>query len=325
MHRQSCIVLLSLAALLSLGCEMRRNQEVIKEVTSKTQPMQISVPRFDGKRAFEFLVAQTNFGPRVPNTEAHRNCLNFITRELGQLADTVYHQPFRHTGYDGKLLYLTNIVASWNREAQRRILLCAHWDSRPWADQDPDPVNRSKAVPGANDGASGVAVLLEIARHLKTQSPSVGVEIVLFDGEDYGRAGDLDHFVLGSKYFVQQMRKPFAYEFGILLDMVGDSQLEILKERNSLRYAPDIIDLVWSAARDVGSTSFVDVIGDEVYDDHVPLNEAGVKTIDIIDFAYPDQSHRYWHTVEDTPDKCSPESLEEVGNVVLYVIYQILR
>lgn len=328
--KNSIILFCAFLVVLSWNCQ--RNQP--QERTTAKQPASggaarseqgktsSHVPTFDGKRAFDYLVVQTKFGPRVANTNAHRACLHYLGTELQKYADTVYFQPFTHVGYDGKTLYLSNIIASFNVEAKKRILLCAHWDSRPWADQDPDPKNHTKPILGANDGASGVAVLLEIARHLKSQPPSIGIDIVLFDGEDYGKSGDLNNFLLGSRYFVKNKPPSIAPEFGILLDMVGDTQLELPKESNSVKYAPDIVNLVWSTARDVGSTAFIDAIGDDVYDDHIPLNQAGIKTIDIIDFAYPDQSHQYWHTLEDTPDKCSPESLAEVGNVVLHVIYR---
>jgi glutaminyl-peptide cyclotransferase len=315
----TAISLLLLPACMGCGSKPEPSKEPVKNA----QPA-ISIPQFDGKRAFDLLVAQTNFGPRVPNTDPHRICLNFLHTQLQNFADTTYLQPFTHKGYDGKTLYLTNVIASWNVRAARRILLCTHWDSRPWADQDPDPKNRAQPVPGANDGASGVAVLLEIAHHLNKQSPLIGIDVVLFDGEDYGKEHDLNNFLLGSKYFAKHKPFPYTHEFGILLDMVGDAQLEIPKERNSVHYAPDIVNLVWSIARDIGSTAFVDMIGSDVYDDHVPLNEAGIKTIDIIDFNYPDETHRYWHTLEDTPDKCSPESLEQVGNVLLQLIYRRL-
>lgn len=306
------------------GCQTKQSNQGSTNQT-KTTPAAHVIPRFDGDRAFEYLKKQTEFGARVPNTQAHQRCAAFLQDELRTFADTVIVQPFTHRAYDGSHLYLSNIIASWNLNVRRRILLCAHWDSRPYADLDPNPANRSKPVPGANDGASGVAVLLEIARHLKSQPPSIGVDIVFFDGEDYGRASDLDNFCLGSKYFARRRPSHINPEFGILLDMVGDAQLEIPKERNSVDLAPDIVQLVWSVARDIGSTAFIDAVGDAVYDDHIPLNQAGIKTINIIDFAYPDRSHRYWHTLDDTPDKCSPESLEEVGSVLLHVLYRKLQ
>lgn len=320
----SISVLCALFALLNGSCRNNQQQERTESAEQTATQKESSkptyrIPQFNGERAFDYLLAQTKFGPRVPNTDAHRNCLSFLGTELRKLADTTYLQPFTHKGYEGKPLYFTNIIASWNTRATQRILLCAHWDTRPWADQDPDPKNHTKPILGANDGASGVAVLLEIARHLKTQPPSLGVDIVLFDGEDYGKSGE--NYLLGSKYFAKNKSFSVTPEFGILLDMVGDAQLEIPQEKTSIFYAPDIVKMVWSTARDVGSTAFIDAIGGDIYDDHIPLNEAGIKTIDIIDFNYPDQSHRYWHTLEDTPDKCSAESLEQVGKVLLHLIY----
>jgi glutaminyl-peptide cyclotransferase len=303
-----------------LGCQMKP-QEAPKPVPA----LPASVPAFDGERAFSLLVKQTDFGPRVPNTDAHRNCLQFLTMEFGKYADTVYTQPFTHTGYDRGILYFSNVIASWNLSAQRRVMLCAHWDSRPWADQDPDPANHGKPVPGANDGASGVAVLLELARLLHEHPQAIGIDIVLFDGEDYGKVGDLQSYLLGSKYFARHKPPSITPEFAILLDMVGDAQLEIPKEQYSIQSAPDIVNLVWSVAREVGSTAFIDAVGEAVYDDHISLHEVGIRAIDIIDFSYPDHTHRYWHTVDDTADKCSPESLGEIGRVLLHLIYRKMQ
>lgn len=318
------ISILAFCAILATGCGKQQPAHQPPQPTS-TRPVAPTIPRFDGSKAYNYLIAQTNFGPRVANTQAHRNCLQYLENELRQYADAVTLQSFSQKWYDGKTLNLTNIIASFNQDASRRILLCAHWDSRPWADLDPDPKNRDKPILGANDGASGVAVLLEIARHLKAQPPTVGIDIVLFDGEDYGKESDLSNFLLGSRYFARNLPPGFSPMFGILLDMVGDAELEIPKERSSLRFAPDVIEMVWEAARDAGSTVFIDDVGPEVYDDHLPLNQAGIKTINLIDFHYPDASHRYWHTLEDTPDKCSPQSLEEVGKTLMQLIYHRMQ
>ncbi|MDQ7051613.1 MAG: M28 family peptidase [candidate division KSB1 bacterium] len=194
--------------------------------------------------------------------------------------------------------------------------MAAHWDSRPWADQDPDSANHNKPVPGANDGASGVAVLLEIARVLKQNPPPVGVDIVLFDGEDLGSEGYPDTYAAGAQYFAQKKSVHYAPYLGILLDMIGDRELQIYREANSVRYAPAVVDLVWNYAARLGISNFYNPVRHEVFDDHVPLLNVGIPCIDLIDFDYP-----YWHTVHDTPDKCSPESLEKVGRVVLAVIY----
>jgi hypothetical protein len=311
------VLLLTFAA----GCS--NNQSPPKSIPAATQqPAERGTPVFDGNTAFQFLTAQTAFGPRVPNTQSHQQCLAYIQSELQKYADTVTLQSFSCPGYEKTTLQLTNVLASFNNAAFTRILLLAHWDSRPRADQDPDPKRMDQPVPGANDGASGVAVLLEIARHLKAQPPKIGVDILFTDGEDYGKEHDLSNYFLGSKYFAAHLPGGFRPMFGILLDMVGDNQLQIPKEPNSLRYAPDVVDLVWSTARDLGVYQFADVTQRPVADDHLPLNEAGIKTIDLIDFDYPDDSNRYWHTTQDTPDKCSAGSLEAVGKVLLTVIYQ---
>jgi glutaminyl-peptide cyclotransferase len=275
------------------------------------------VPIFDGKQAFKYLTAQTDFGPRVPNSAAHEKCLAYLQTELQKYTDAVNLQQFTEQGYDGVTLSLTNVIASFNLNATTRILLTAHWDSRPRADQDPDPKKRTQPILGANDGASGVAVLMEIARLLNASPPPVGVDIVLTDGEDYGKEGDNARYLLGARYFAKHLPPGFHPVFGILLDMVGDRDLEISKEPNSMHFAPDIVDLVWSTARNLGVYQFSQNVQTAVMDDHLPLNDAGIKTIDLIDFDYP-----YWHTTEDTTDKCSAESLEAVGKVLTTVIYQ---
>ncbi len=281
-----------------------------------------SVPQFSGTAAFDYLLAQTKFGPRNPGSAGHANCLNYLVSELQGLADAVNQQEFYHTGYRGEQIRMTNIIASFNLEAKHRILLTAHWDTRPFADQDTDPKKRQQPLLGANDGASGVAVLLQLARIMKENQPPNGVDVVLFDGEDFARGSDFDNFLLGSKYFAKNKAPGFNPTFGILLDMIGDSQLEIRKEKNSMRYASDVVQYVWSTAEKLGVREFVNTEGPDVYDDHVPLNEAGIKTINLIDFHYPDQSNRFWHTTEDTPDKCSPASLEAVGTVLTHLIYE---
>jgi glutaminyl-peptide cyclotransferase len=282
---------------------------------------QSAIQEFDGQRAYEILKDQVSFGPRVPNTYAHQQCLNFLEMELKKYADEVKLQNFTDIAYENQTLKLTNIIASFRPKTEKRILLCAHWDSNPWASQDSALKNRNKPIPGANDGASGVAVLLEIARILKSTPPLIGVDIVLFDGEDFAHSSDINAFLRGSKYFAKHIETPFIPVYGILLDMIGDKQLEIPKEGYSMKYAPDIVEKVWSVAKDLNMSQFVDETQSEIIDDHLPLNQAGIKTIDLIDFNYPDATNKYWHTLQDTPDKCSPESLEAVGKVLLHLIY----
>lgn len=299
-----------------------------REAQSPKRQQQVSpkgsnqiIPKFDGQRAFEYLKAQTDFGPRDPGSKGHKLCMEYLYNELKQFSDEIQLQKFSHIGYNGKNLQMANIIASFNTSSSERILLCAHWDTRPRADREPDPKKRHIPILGANDAASGVAVLLEIARLIKNNPPQVGIDIVFFDGEDYGEEGDLKNYLLGSKYFSKNLPLKTIPIFGILLDMIGDKNLEIKREGYSLRFAPDIVDLVWSTAHNLSIHQFVFENQDEIIDDHLPLNQNGIKTINIIDFNYPDDSHRFWHTLEDTPDKCSPESLEAVGTVILHVIY----
>jgi hypothetical protein len=281
----------------------------------------VSHAAFSGEHAFTFLTAQTAFGPRNPNSAGHRACLAYLASTLRGLADDVRLQEFTHNGYGGEQLRLTNIVASFRPKDPARILLCAHWDTRPRAEQDETREKRNDPILGANDGASGVAVLMEIAGLLKSIPPSIGVDIVLFDGEDYGREGDHASYLLGSRYFAGHKEGDYLPRFGILLDMVGDKFLELPKERYSLRYAPDIVDMVWRTAALLGAQQFHDENGEEIMDDHLPLNEAGIQTIDIIDFNYPDTTNRFWHTHQDTPEHCSAESLGAVGTVIASVVY----
>jgi glutaminyl-peptide cyclotransferase len=321
MHRLSALVAL---LMLFAGCSQDQPRSSAPAQTTTPKKTMAAIPEFRSSHAFDLLKKQTSFGPRNPGSPAHRDCLQFLVSSLKPLAGNVRTQEFVHTGYNGERLHLTNIIASFKPELQSRILLCAHWDSRPRAERDENPARRDEPILGANDGASGVAVLLEIATLLKNTPPAMGVDIVLFDGEDYGREGDIDRYLLGSRYFAKTLPPGYRPLYGILLDMVGDANLELPKELNSVRYAPDVVSTVWNTARELGITQFTDVEGDEILDDHIPLNEAGIKTIDIIDFAYPDASHRYWHTHEDTPEHCSAESLGAVGAVLLHVIYRTM-
>jgi Zn-dependent M28 family amino/carboxypeptidase len=201
------------------------------------------------------------------------------------------------------------------------VILSAHWDTRPWADQDVSAENREKPVPGANDGASGVAVLLEFARIFAAHPPPMGVDLIFFDAEDVGESGMSESFALGSQYFARNLPQGTSYRFAINFDMVGDRSLEIYREANSDAFAPALMDAVFRRARLLGYPQFIDEKVAGIYDDHMPLNEAHIPAIDLIDFNYPDHTNRYWHTLDDTPDKCSPESLKAVGTVILHLLY----
>lgn len=272
-------------------------------------------PVFDANRAFSDLVTQTEFGPRVPGTAPHQQCGEWLRMQLGVLADSLIEQQFKDLppGYSDSVL-MVNYVGRFLPRNSRRILLCAHWDTRPFADMDPDSLNRLQSLPGANDGASGVAVLMEVARALREQAPRVGVDIVFFDGEDAGRYGQEAGWCLGSRYFAAHM--PAKYDWAILVDMVGDRDLQLFKEGYSLKYAGRLVEKVWKIAAAAGETAFRPEREDEIFDDHMPLLARGLQAIDIIDMRYP-----YWHTIKDTPDKCSPASLATVGHVLLHLVY----
>ncbi|HUU53430.1 MAG TPA: M28 family peptidase, partial [Armatimonadota bacterium] len=227
--------------------------------------------RFDAARSYRDLVTQCEFGPRVPGTQAHAECARWLTQTLYACADVVSVQTFSRT-VGGKALPLSNIVATFNPAGTGHVLLAAHWDTRPTADRDPDPANRSRPILGANDGASGVAVLLEIARVLKAHPPRPRVTIVLFDGEDYGPTAE-DMF-LGSKHFTRTFAGP-EVEWAVLLDMVGDRDLKIRPERFSVQGAPAVVDRIWAAAEKAGATAFVRDPGPAVLDDHVFLLDRG--------------------------------------------------
>ncbi len=320
--RESLVV--ALAALMLPACGGKKQQPMSQTRQDQQSPqtmVQSTVPDFHGGEAFAFLTHQTSFGPRNPNSVGHRLCLEYLSTTLRSFTDAVRLEEFTQRGYDGETLRLTNIIASFKPQDQPRILLCAHWDTRPRAEHDATKSLRNQPILGANDGASGVAVLLELASLMKLHPPPVGVDIALFDGEDYGMEGDNDNYLLGSRYFAAHKAPDYVPRFGILLDMVGDANLEIPKEENSVRFAPDIVSLVWKTAFELGVSQFADEEGDAIIDDHLPLNESGIKTIDLIDFNYPDQSNKYWHTHQDTPEHCSAESLEAVGRVVTHVVY----
>jgi len=274
--------------------------------------IEAATPEFDAEHAFQYLVRQCEFGPRNPGSNGHENAKKYLISELKRYSKEVVTQEFEYTDKQ-KSLKLTNIMARFGKKDGEKILLAAHWDTRPFAEHDPNPEKRNTPIIGANDGASGVAVLLEIARTLKSKPPENEIFIVFFDGEDYGK--HTSEMFLGSRYFAGNMER-WRPDYGILLDMVGDKELDLPIEQFSLRAAPELTQRVWQTAKDLGLDAFHPQLGPAIMDDHVSLIEAGVPCIDIIDFDYP-----YWHTTEDTPDKCSAESLGTLGKLILALIY----
>lgn len=274
------------------------------------------VPVFNADRAFADLVHQTEFGPRVPGTDRHRACADWLQQQLAASADSVWTQDFgEYVPLVNDSLSFTNIIGRFASRKSNRVLLGAHWDTRPYADNDPDSANWRKPILGANDGASGVALLLEIARALKSQAPPVGVDIVFFDGEDLGRSGYDDEWSLGARHYAAHLKR--KYDWVIIVDMIGDSDLTICREGYSNRYAREFQDRVWAAAALTGdSATFRPELEFDIMDDHVPFLMHGMPALDLIDLRYP-----AWHTLGDTVDKCSPESLARVGRVILQVLY----
>ena len=283
------------------------------------------IPYFDGYRAFELLEKQVDLGPRFPGSPGHTALVSLLTDYLKPRAHELKIQRTSqsHPYQKGRLL-ITNILARFNPQARKHVLLLAHYDSREIADQDPDPGNRSKPIPGANDGASGVAVLLLLADIFAGEVPPIGVDLLFVDAEDMGRSGDLENFCLGTKAFLPEMNELLGGlrpQYAVLVDMVGDAELTLPIEYHSWRDARKLVQRIWNLAEELGYDQFRFEIGPAIYDDHVPLLEAGIPAVDIIDFDYPNTEKNYWHTLEDTPDKCSPESLEAVGTVLTTLIY----
>lgn len=279
------------------------------ELRQKALP--VEYPKFDASRAWVDLLTQVSFGPRVPGTEAQIKCRDYLTAELKKSCDSVEQQEFEHTwSKSGKSLKMWNVLGYQNwKTAKTRVALIAHWDSRAQADQD-IPENREMPIPGANDGASGVAVILELARVLKETKPEVGVMYVLTDGEDLGPGED--EMYLGAIKFAKNQPTVRA-NYGILLDMIGSKTQRIPIERNSLQIAGDLVRALYSHAAKIGlSKAFPMEQGWDIDDDHLPITKEGLKTIDLIDFDY----RPYWHTINDTADKCSPEALGNVGKLL---------
>ena len=279
-------------------------------------------PNFDKVNAFQYLVEQCEFGPRNPGSNGYKQCLEYLQKTLSGFADTMLLQPFVLDDLVSEKSYdLINIIARFKVNDPQQLLIGAHWDTRPWADEDPDPEKRNDPIIGANDGASGVAVILELARILNASPPPIGITLVLFDGEDMGRSGIPKSYAQGSLAFAKDLpiKKP---DEAIILDMIGDAELHIPIERNSYRQNRQLVKKLWSLAKVLRLDAFESRIAYTIYDDHVPLwVEAKIPAIDIIDFNYPNSYSNYWHTTQDLPENCSAESLGQVGTLLVHYIY----
>jgi hypothetical protein len=280
---------------------------------------QSSPAEFTGEAAWSYLIQQCDFGTREPGSAGHDSVLVYISQHLKRRGAQVSAQRFElDDPYGDRRLRLTNVIGSYAPNADRRIMLAAHFDTRPRADQEPDDSLKTLPIVGANDGASGVAVLLEIADILAHAQPKgVGVDLVFFDGEDYGTDGDIEHYLLGSKHFAANLGG-YRPECCVLLDMVGAKDAVFRQEGNSLKAAPDLTNELFARAARLGLDRFVAEPYPAIYDDHIPLLIAGIPAVDIIGLPYAD-----WHTLGDTPDKCSQETLRQVGTLMVDFIFDL--
>ena len=300
-------------------------------VETKEEPAALIPASFNADTAYAFTKQQVAFGPRVPNTPAHNKCAAFLGATLRRYSKDVTIQRATAHAYDGTALRFSNIIASFNPGAKVRVLLLSHWDSRPIADHDPDPAKRHQPVDAANDGGSGVGVLLEIARQLSIKQPAVGVDILLVDAEDYGApeaeaSKATDDWALGSQYWAKNPHKQgYTARYGILLDMVGATDARFTLEATTMKYAPDIARKIWAVGEQLG---YGEIFSNEetngITDDHVYINEIlRIPTIDIIQYDPTTQSGFYknWHTTHDNMEGISRETLRAVGTTVLTAVY----
>lgn len=275
---------------------------------------------FDGATAFQYAETQVKFGPRIPGTEGHKRMAAWLDSLAKAKADTVVIQDWINVTKGGVSLPLHNVVMRFNPSAQERILYLTHWDTRPIADKAADPADQKKPIDGANDGASGVALLLGVADALKKTPPAIGVDLLFVDGEDYGSFEDSTETLIGTRYYVAHQPPGPKPLFAVLWDMIGDRDLQIFQEGNSLLGAPEVVERVWDAAKIAGySKVFIASPRHTLVDDHLPLQQVGIRAIDVIDFDYG-SNNSLWHTLGDTIEQISAQSLQVVGDVAMAVI-----
>ncbi len=309
-------------------CKREKKQDVSADIV-----IPIEIPDFNADSAFYFIEKQVSFGPRVPGTAGWAECSEYLSATLKRFGADVIIQETNARIWDGTIIPARNIIGSWQPENRNRILLCAHWDTRAYADWDLDPKNHDTPIDGANDGGSGVGVLLEIARHLSTSEPNIGIDIIFFDAEDYGEKEGTqsklteDNWALGSQYWAKNPHiKGYYARYGILLDMVGAKDAVFYMEGYSMHYAEHIVRKVWNTAHRIGYGKYFSYEqSNPVIDDHYYVNYyAGLPTINII---HQDKNSKtgffkYWHTIEDTMDKIGKETLKAAGQTVMHVIYE---
>lgn len=308
-----------LTAALALGsCGGKKVQ------AESVQPEAAAEVSFDADSAYSYVAKQVSFGPRVPNTEAHRQCGEWLVGELKKRGLDVIEQRAQLKAFDGTMLNALNIFGQFNPEKEDRVLLLAHWDCRPWADQDADPANHKTPVDGANDGASGVGVILEIARQLSLNNPGRGIDVLFVDAEDWGTQGDEQSWAMGARYFMKHLPvKNYTPREAILLDMVGGKDAVFCREYFSEQAAPRLAQSLWGIAESLGHGSmFLNRFGGAVTDDHVQLIEHGIPTVDIIEY-HPEDETGFdpdWHTTTDNLSGIDKNTLQAVGETVMYYL-----
>lgn len=330
LYNNVLVALAFLACNLFASCGSSKKNSTRPEENETVQIL-VQVPAFNADSAYSYIGAQVAFGPRVPNSPAHKACGDYIAGQLEKFGAKVYNQYADLMAYDGTILKARNIIGAYKPESRKRVLLCAHWDSRPYADQD-EKKHHHTPIDGANDGASGVGILLEIARQIRLQSPSVGIDILFFDAEDYGipdfytGAYKPDTWCLGAQYWGRIPHvSDYRARFGILLDMVGAKDATFYYEGYSARTAGDVMEKIWDMAVQLGYGGyFIRQEGGEVTDDHVYVNQfRRIPCVDIIhydlkgDTGFPSN----WHTTDDTMEHIDKATLQAVGQTVMEVIY----
>lgn len=301
--------LVSVAAALSLASVILVACQTSAAIAQDSQTVKPAAATFDSSLSWKFLLKQLEFGTRNPGSKGHLACRDWLVDEMKKHTENVRLQPLTHKwSRNGQTVEMWNVLGEQNwKDAKTRVVLLAHWDTRPTADMESDPQKASQPILGANDGASGVAVLLELMRVMKGQVPKdLGILYLMTDGEDLGPG--LNEMFLGARAFAKSPGTPRP-DYGILLDMIGDKDLVIPIEPQSRGFAPKLVDAFYAFARKIGmEKTFPSQYGPYIEDDHIPLNQAGIPTMDLIDFDYEP-----WHTAGDTADKCSAESLGKVG------------
>ena len=292
---------------------------------------------FDGRAALGYVQEHLKFGPRTPGTAAHDSAGAWIASEMKKRTDSVIVQRWTQTTVSGAKLPLQNILARFNPASTQRVLYITHWDTRPTADDDPNFGNKARPILGANDGASGVGLFLALGDVFKKTPPSVGVDLLFVDGEDWGKfdsdsTGRVPDALFGSQYFVDHLPSAdYKPLYGVLFDMIGDADLQIYQEENSVQQAPEVVSRVWRTAADLGYDKyFINEVGQNVIDDHVPFLRKGMHVIDVLDIQYgplpanhdanTTSSPNYHHTLQDTFDKLSSKSLQVVGDVAVTLV-----